>query len=174
MITQVSLLASQLTMSREGIWKLYFISMFSRSRSMTQGLCLTQPTTAWTWVVSRNVIGKISMWCEGSHTPNQTGTKRQRCGSVSVCRHNHDGDKLTTCSRSGLMIYMNTTLINAISKKKATIEPSVFRTELVALNYGMECFHGLIYKLCMMCVHISGSYYIYRENMAAIQNTQPT
>jgi hypothetical protein len=85
---------------------------------------------------------------------------------------NHAGDKLTRHSRSGFMIYMNTTLICALSKKQSTIETSMFGAKFVALKHGMEHPHGLQYKLRMMGVPISGPSYIYGCNMSVIHNTQ--
>jgi hypothetical protein len=55
----------------------------------------------------------------------------------------HAGEKMTRCSRTGFMILMNTTLIDGLSKKKATIEMSVFGTGFVALKHGMEHLRGL-------------------------------
>ena len=73
----------------------------------------------------------------------------------------HAGDRLTRCSRTGFMIFMNTALIDALSKKQATIETSVFGAKFVALKHGMERLRGLRYKLRMMGVSISGPSYIY-------------
>ena len=41
------------------------------------------------------------------------------------------------------MIFMKAAIIDALSKKQATIETSVFGVEFVALKHGMECLHGL-------------------------------
>ena len=70
------------------------------------------------------------------------------------------------------MIIMNTALIDALSKKQATIEMSWFGAEFVALKHGMERLCGLQYKLRMMGVSISGPSYIYGDNMSVIHNTQ--
>eukprot|EP00804_Cyclotella_cryptica_P014744 CCRYP_021054-RA/>CCRYP_021054-RA protein AED:0.43 eAED:0.43 QI:0/0/0/1/0/0/2/0/144 len=76
----------------------------------------------------------------------------------------HAGDKLTRRSRTGSH--------DALSKKQATIETSVFGAEFVALKHGTERLHGLQYKLRMMGVSISGPSYIYGDNMSVIHNTQ--
>ena len=64
------------------------------------------------------------------------------------------------------------TLVNWVSKKQPTIETSVFGAEFVALKNGMEALTGLRYKLRMMGVKVSGSSYIYGDNMSVITNTQ--
>ena len=84
----------------------------------------------------------------------------------------HAGDKLTRRSRTGFMIYMNTALILALSKKQSTIETSVFRAEFVALKHGIETLRGIRYKLRMMGIPISGPSYVYGDNMSVIHNTQ--
>jgi len=80
--------------------------------------------------------------------------------------------ELTSVSRTGFMIDMNTMVIDALSKKQATIERSMFGTEFVALKHGMEHLRGLQYKLCMMGAPISGPSYIYGDNMTVIHNTK--
>ena len=58
------------------------------------------------------------------------------------------------------------------SKKQPTIETLVFGAEFVAMNHGMETLRGLRYKLRMMGVPLSGTLYIYGDNMSVITNTQ--
>ena len=85
------------------------------------------------------------------------------------------GEKMARHSRTAFMIFMNTALNDALSKKQATIETSVFGAdaEFVALKHGMECLRGLRlrYKLRMMGVAISGPSYIFGDNMSVIHNT---
>ena len=51
---------------------------------------------------------------------------------------NHAGDKMTRRSRTGYFIFLNTALINWLSKKQATIEGSVFGADFVAMKTGVE------------------------------------
>ena len=81
-------------------------------------------------------------------------------------------DETTRRSRTGYFIYMNSALVNWLSKKQATIETSVFGAEFVAMKQGMEAVHGLRYNLRMMGVRISGPTYVYGDNMSVIHNTQ--
>jgi len=49
---------------------------------------------------------------------------------------------------------------------------SVFGAEFVAMKISMESLRGLLYKIRMMGVGISGPSYIYGDNMSVIHNTQ--
>ncbi len=84
----------------------------------------------------------------------------------------HAGDKLTRRSRTGFLIYINSALIDWLSKKQSTIETSVFGAEFVAMKTGLDRLRGLRYKLRMMGVDIDGPNYIYGDNMSVIHNTQ--
>ena len=66
---------------------------------------------------------------------------------------------------------MNTALIDWLSKKKATIESSVFGAELIAMKTGVEALRGIRYKLRMMGVPLTGPTDIYGDNMSVIYNT---
>ena len=69
------------------------------------------------------------------------------------------------------MIFLNTALINFLSKKQPTVETAVFGSEFVAMKHGVETLRGIRYKLRMMGVEISGPTYIYGDNMSVIHNT---
>ena len=84
----------------------------------------------------------------------------------------HAGDRLTRRSRTGFVIFLNSALIRALSKKQATIETSVFGAEFVALKQGLETLRGIRYKLRMMGVPIEGPSYVYGDNMSVVTNTQ--
>ena len=66
---------------------------------------------------------------------------------------------------------MNSTLIDWLSKKQATIEGSVFGAEFVAMKTGIEALRGIRYKLRMMGVPLTGPTYVYGNNMSVIYNT---
>ena len=83
----------------------------------------------------------------------------------------HTGDKVTRRSRTGYFIFLNTTLINWLSKKQATIEGSVFGAEFVAMKTGVEALRGIRYKLRMMGVPLNGPTYAYGDNMSVTYNT---
>ena len=68
----------------------------------------------------------------------------------------HAGGKVTILSCTGYFIFLNTALINLLSKKQATIEGSVFGAEFFAMKTGVEALRGIIYKLRMMSVPLTG------------------
>ena len=84
----------------------------------------------------------------------------------------HATDETTRRSRTGYFIYVNSALVNWLSKKKATIETSVFGAEFVITKQGTEAVRGLCYKLRMMGVRISGPTYVYGDNTSVIHSTQ--
>ena len=84
----------------------------------------------------------------------------------------HAGKKRTRRSCTGFFVFINSALIQWVSKKQATIETSVFGAEFVAMKLGMESLRGLRYKLRMMGVPIFGPSLIYGDNMSVIHNTQ--
>ena len=85
---------------------------------------------------------------------------------------NHAGEKRTRRSCTGFFVFINSALVQWLSKKQATIETSVFGAEFVAMIIGMELLRGLQYKLRMMEVPIFGPSLIYGDNMSVIHNTQ--
>ena len=50
----------------------------------------------------------------------------------------HAGDKITRRSRTGYFIFLNTAVIDWLSKKQANIEGSVFGAEFVDMKTGVE------------------------------------
>jgi hypothetical protein len=55
----------------------------------------------------------------------------------------HDGEQFTRRSSTGFGIYLNMAPIVWFSKSQPTVESSVFGAEFVAMNNGIETFHGL-------------------------------
>ena len=69
------------------------------------------------------------------------------------------------------MVYVNTALVQQFSKKQSTVETSVFGAEFVTIKQGIDALRGLRHKLTMMGIPISGSSYIYGDNMSVVNNT---
>ena len=80
----------------------------------------------------------------------------------------HAGEKMTRRSHTGYFIFLNTALIDWLSKKQANIESSVFGAELIDMKTGVEALRGIRYKLRMMGVPLTGPTYIYGDNMSVI------
>ncbi len=84
----------------------------------------------------------------------------------------HATGKKTRCSRTGLLVYLNSALAMWCSKKQAMIETSVFGAEFVVMKHGLETSCSLCYKLQMMVIALAGPSFIYGDNMSVIHNTQ--
>ena len=69
--------------------------------------------------------------------------------------NDHAGDKVPCRSRSGVLIYMNTALVQWFSKKQSTVETSVFHAEFVTMKQDIDALRFLRYKLRMMGILIS-------------------
>ena len=103
--------------------------------------------------------------------PNIPDPRRKAIDLRMWVDSDHAGDKMTRQSRTGYFIWLNTALINWLSKKQATIEGSVFGAEFVAMKTGVESLRGIRYKLRMMGVPLTGPTYVYGDNMSFIYNT---
>ena len=66
---------------------------------------------------------------------------------------------------------MNISLVQWFSKKQPTVEISVFGTDFVTMEQGMDAPKSLRYKLKIMSITISGFSYIYGDNMLVAHNT---
>ena len=62
----------------------------------------------------------------------------------------HAGDIVTRRSRTGFMIFLNSSLVYFSSKKQLSVESSSFGSEFVAMKQCCEYVRGLRYKLRMM------------------------
>ena len=88
--------------------------------------------------------------------PNATDQRGKYVDLRMWVDSDHAGYKITRRSRTGYFIFLNTALIDWLSKKQATIEGSVFGAEFVAMNTGVEALRGIRYKLRMMGVPLTG------------------
>jgi hypothetical protein len=84
----------------------------------------------------------------------------------------HAGEQFTRRSRTGFVIYLNMLPIVWFSKRQPTVESSVFVAVFFAMKNGIETCRGLLYKLRMLGVALSGPTYIYGDNMSVVHNTQ--
>ncbi|KAL7460499.1 hypothetical protein ACHAXS_000944 [Conticribra weissflogii] len=84
---------------------------------------------------------------------------------------NYAGDKKTTCSCSGFLIYFNTALVDWHSKHQALIETGVFVTDFFAMKMEIDILRGMRYKLIMMSAGIDIATHVSGDNMYVIKNT---
>lgn len=172
-ITEVSLLASQLAMPREAHLDAAF-HIFAYLKNKHNARLPLDPTYP---VIDMSVFKD----CDWKHfygeateaiPPNAPDARGKEVDLRLFVDSDHAGDKRTRRSRTGYFIYLNMAPIAWFSKKQGTIETSVFGAEFVAMKVGMEALRGLRYKLRMMGVPLSGPSYIYGDNMSVIHNTQ--
>jgi hypothetical protein len=83
----------------------------------------------------------------------------------------HAGDQLTRRSRTGYIVFLNSAVINWYSKKQGSIEGATFGSEFMALKTVAEINRGLRYKLRMMGIPIDDASYVYGDNMSVLHNT---
>ena len=83
----------------------------------------------------------------------------------------HAGNKVTSRSQTGILIFLNVAPINWFSKRQNTVESSSFGLELIALKIALEQIMGLRYKLRMMCVPIDGPANVFCDNKSVVKST---
>ena len=171
-IVEVSTLASQMAMPREAhLDALFHVYAYLKARHNARmvfdptypELKGTFQTHDWT-----DRYGPVSE----PIPPDAPEPRGKEVDLVMYCDSDFAGDKALRRSRTGLFIFLNSALIQWLSKKQTTVETSVFRAEFVAMKTGVDILRGIRYKLRMMGVPISGPTHIYGDNMSVIHNTQ--
>ena len=69
--------------------------------------------------------------------------------------NDHPSNKWSRRSRTGVMVFMNMSLINWYSKKESTIETSVFGAEFVTMKIRIKTLCVIQYKLRLMGIPIA-------------------
>ena len=172
-ITETSMLASHIALPREGHLDalLHIFAYLKNKHNSTMVFDPTYPTIDMTefkecdW---KGFYGEVSEPVP-SNAPKPLG---KEVDLVAYVDSDHAGDKLMRRSRTGFLIYMNSSPIDWVSKKQPTVETSVFGAEFVAMKHCNERLRALRYKLRMMGIPISGPSFIYGDNMSVIHNTQ--
>jgi hypothetical protein len=172
-ITEVSKLASQLALPREGHLNAIF-HVYGYLREHRDYVIALDPTYP---DIEYNAFNDGADWREfygDIKEPIPPNAPEER-GRELVVRlfvdSDHAGDKLTRRSRTGYLIYCNNAPILWYSKRQGTVESSVFGAEFVALKTGMEAARGLRYKLRMMGIPVTEPTFVYGDNMSVIYNT---
>ena len=83
----------------------------------------------------------------------------------------HASDTVTRRSRTGMLVWLNSSLIHWWSKKQNSVESSSFGSEFIAMKQCCEYLKGLRYKLRMMGIPVVGPAYISGDNQSVLANT---
>jgi hypothetical protein len=83
----------------------------------------------------------------------------------------HARNKITRCSHTGILIYLNKAPIIWYSKSQHTVETSTFGAEFLSLKIGTELIKSLRYKLCMMGVPLEGPANVLVDNDSVVKNS---
>ena len=83
----------------------------------------------------------------------------------------HAGDKVTSRSRTGYVVFLQNSPITWFSKKQSSVETSTFGSKFMAMKTATEYIRGLRYKLRMMGIPIIGPCLTYGDNNAVVTNS---
>ena len=171
-ITETSMLASFSAMPRLG--HLYAVlRIFAYLRRKHNGRLIFDPTppkintdkfTVHDW---SKFYGEIKEAIP-PNAPEPLGNSVMITGYVDA---DHAGDKVTRRSRTGYLIFVQSALIQFLSKKQGSVEGATFGSEFMAAKAFAEANRGLRYKLRMMGIPIEGPTYCYADNMSVLHNT---
>ena len=78
---------------------------------------------------------------------------------------------MTRKSRTGFLVFLNSALINWLSKKQTSVEASSFGSEFCAMKQCTEYVRGLQYKLRMMGIPCGEPTYVSGDNQSVLANT---
>ena len=83
----------------------------------------------------------------------------------------HASNTVTRRSRTGILVYLNCSLVHWWSKKQTSIESSSFGAEFIAMKQCCKYLCGLRYKLCMIGIPCDQPSHIYGDNLSVLANT---
>jgi hypothetical protein len=81
------------------------------------------------------------------------------------------GDKLTRRSRTGFIVFLNSSPIYWYSKRQNSIETSSFGSEFVAMKHACEYIRSLRYHLRMMGIPVKDPTFIRGDNQSVLSNS---
>ena len=172
-ITEVSLLASQLALPRECHLDAV-LHLFAHLRDKHNARLALDPTypeidrDSFIGCDWKNYYGDV----KEALPPDAPPPRGKDVDLRMYVDSDHAGEKRTRRSRTGFFIFLNSALICSLPRKQPTIETAVFGAEFVALKNGIETLRGIRYKLRMMGIPVEGPSYIFGDNMSVIKNTQ--
>ena len=83
----------------------------------------------------------------------------------------HAGCKVTRCSHTGVILFVNKAPILWYSKRQNTVETSTFGSEFCAMKTAIDMIEGLRYKLRMMGIPLTGPTSVFCDNESVVKNS---
>jgi hypothetical protein len=84
---------------------------------------------------------------------------------------NHAGNVVTRRSHTGILLFVQNSPIQWLSRRQNTVETSTFGSEFVALRTARDMIMAIRYKLRMFGVPIDGPAQVYCDNQGVVKNT---
>jgi hypothetical protein len=75
----------------------------------------------------------------------------------------HASDSVTRRSKTGFLVWINTSLVYFLSKTQTSVETSSFGPEFVAMKQCCEYLRGLRYNLRMMGIPVNDPCHLWRQ-----------
>ena len=83
----------------------------------------------------------------------------------------HAGDQVTSRSRTGFIVFLNSAPIYWNQKKQGSCETSTYGSEMVEMKQAFEFVRGLRYKLCIMGIPVDEPSFMFGDNQSLLANT---
>ena len=165
---EVSMMSSYLALPRKGHME-QVMQIFGYLRKYHNAELVFDPSDAlideqdfdrkdWAFSEFGHVEGKEDL------PPNMPESRGLGFTIVAKVDADHTSDTVTRRSRTGILVYLNCSLIHWWSKKQASIESSSFGSEFISMKQCCEYLRGLRYKLHMMGIPCDGPSHIYGDN----------
>ena len=84
---------------------------------------------------------------------------------------NHAGKLGKRRPHSGILVYVNSSLINFYIKRQNTVESSSFGSEIVSLRIATEVVEAFSYKLTTLGVYLEGPAEVYCDKKSVVINS---
>jgi hypothetical protein len=114
----------------------------------------------------------------GAKEPIPTNAQPPRGCAVQIncfVDADHAGNRVTRCSQTGILIFLNRAPIIWYLKAQNTVETSTFSSEFTAMRIAVELLESLRYKLCMFGIPLEGPDNTFCDNTSVVaSSTLPT
>ena len=105
-------------------------------------------------------------------TPVNAPEPRGKCVQINCyVDADHAGNRVTRRSQTGILMFLNMTLVSWYSKRQNTVESSTFGSEFIAMRIAVEKAKSMRYKLRMMGIPIDGPCNIFADNESVVKSS---